>query len=154
MTASLGGTWLGDVSTQQQQYAAQAGHYSGPSYQDAGGGGGGAGGGGNILSVLDQYAPVIAQFSDPRVRASRKRAALEKAIAQNKPAWKIRRLRHELEALQAMVDDRTDSIDAGKDWQDGITRNLWVVTGIGVAAIVLIGAGVVRTSRKRRRSRR
>jgi hypothetical protein len=124
------------------------GHYGG-AYQDSGGAGGD-----KILSILDQYAPVISQLSDPRVRAARKRAELEKAIARNKPTWKIRKLRHELAALEAMVNDRTDSIDEGKAWQQGITRNLWVVTGIGVAAIVLIGAGVARGGRKRRRSRK
>lgn len=122
---------------------------SGGAYGDAGGG---------ITGLLDQYAPavnaVVQNLTDPRKDAARLRAALDNARARGASPAKIRRLEEQLKAAEAMVADREASISEGQRWQEGVTRNLWVVTAIGVGVVALLGAATYTTARRSKRGAR
>ena len=102
-------------------------------------------------SWLSQYAPAInalvTTVFDPRREAARLRARLADARARGASPTTIHKLEEQLAAVEQMAAERQSTVAEGQAWQQGITRNLWVVTGLGVAGIVLVGAAAYRTGR-------
>jgi len=108
---------------------------------------------GDPSAALDKYAPAVTQiaqyFFDPRKQVAGARANLARAIAAGKPEWKIQELRDKLAAVEAIAADRQGAVDEGRAWQSGITRNLWLVSGVVVGLGLLTFAGAYRVSRGR-----
>lgn len=109
----------------------------------------------DFTSLLQTYAPAITtitnQVLDPRRQVEVLRAELANARARGAPASKIRKIEARLRAAEAKVADQQAQTQDVATWRKGVTRNLWIATGIGVAAIVSIGVGTYVTARRGRR---
>jgi hypothetical protein len=108
--------------------------------------------GNTFQETLQSYAPVVQgvweQVSDPIRRVGVLKVKI--AEAKRNGQWdKVRKLEAELLAAEEAAAVKRSSTESGQAWRQGVTRNLWVVTGIGVSAIVLLGAAAYRTSRRR-----
>lgn len=110
----------------------------------------GSSGGSSITDLLNQYAPVVNSITgsvlDPRRQRANVQAKLDKAIAKGAPQWEIDKYRGQLAALDAQIAEKEASVAEGQAWQSGITRNLWVVTGIGVGVMALVGVAAYRNA--------
>lgn len=104
---------------------------------------------------LSQYAPainaVVTTVFDPRREAARLRVRLEQARARGASQATIRKLEEQLAVVEQAAMDKQSQVAQGQLWQEGITRNLWVVTGLGVALIGFVGVATWRTGRGARR---
>lgn len=108
-----------------------------------------SGGGGRAAGLLEAYAPAINELiaPDPRQKLARLQAKLRKQIANGAPAWKIDETRRLIAAVESQIAEQQAGTTEVQAWREGITRNLWIVTGLGVMGMVAIGVATYRRSR-------
>lgn len=122
--------------------------------------------GGSFDEMLAQYAPAVnaavQQITDPVRQYEKAKARYDNAVARGASASRLRVLAAELAAARQKAEQYALTVESGREWQSGVTRNLWVVTIVGGALVVFIGAAAYRQARRspkknpgrRRRSRR
>lgn len=108
-------------------------------------------------STLRDYAPAITavtdQVLDPRRQVEVLRADLANAKARGASAAKIRKIEAKLRAAEQRLALKQESEADVSSWRTGVSRNLWLVSGIGAAAIVVLGTVAYANVRKSRRRR-